>query len=97
MNYEFNQLHHVGVVAKRVRVSVAHEGDDNTPSGPRGKNPLVSMIFIKKIIALRVKDTDWISLNNLAKLDVKNRICYVQIVDGNISAVIVSFCTLHCT
>ena len=28
MNYEFNLLHHVGVVAK---------GDDNTPSGPTGR------------------------------------------------------------
>ena len=40
MNYEFNLLHHVGVVAKRVRAAEAaaetavHEGDDNTPSGP---------------------------------------------------------------
>ena len=41
MNYEFNLLHHVGVVAKRVRAAAAaetaaaaHEGDDNTPSGP---------------------------------------------------------------
>ena len=37
MNYEFNLLHHVGVVAKRVQAAVAvaaHEGDDNTPSGP---------------------------------------------------------------
>ena len=45
MNYEFNLLHHVGVVAKRVHAAAAetaaHEGDDNTPSGPngpRGKN-----------------------------------------------------------
>ena len=42
MNYEFNLLHHVGVVAKRVRAAAAemaaHEGDDNTPSGRRGKN-----------------------------------------------------------
>ena len=43
MNYEFNLLHHVGVVAKRVRaagataVTAAHEGDDNTPSGPTGR------------------------------------------------------------
>ena len=36
MNYEFNLLHHVGVVAKRVRAA-AHEGDDNTPSGPTGR------------------------------------------------------------
>ena len=42
MNYEFNLLHHVGVVAKRVRAAAAaetavHEGDDNTPSGPTGR------------------------------------------------------------
>ena len=43
MNYEFNLLHHVGVVAKRVRVAAAaaetasHEGDDNTTSGPTGQ------------------------------------------------------------
>ena len=39
MNYEFNLLHHVGVVAQRVRAAAetaAHEGDDNTPSGPTG-------------------------------------------------------------
>ena len=40
MNYEFNLLHHVGVVAKRVRagVAAANEGDENTPSGPTGEN-----------------------------------------------------------
>ena len=44
MNDEFNLLHHVGVVAKRVRaaaaetaVAAAHEGDDNTPWGPPGR------------------------------------------------------------
>ena len=40
MNYEFNLLHHVGVVAKRVcvaAVGTAHEGDDDTPSGPKGQ------------------------------------------------------------
>ena len=40
--YEFNLLHHVVLVAKRVRAAAetaaAHEGDDNTPSGGRGKN-----------------------------------------------------------
>ena len=30
MNYEFNLLHNVGVVAKIV-CAVAHEGEDNTP------------------------------------------------------------------
>ena len=35
MNYEFNLLHHFGVVAKRVRAAAAaHEGDDDTPSSP---------------------------------------------------------------
>ena len=37
MNYEINLLHHVGVVAKRVCAAAAHEGDDNTPSGPMGQ------------------------------------------------------------
>ena len=46
MNYEFNLLHHVGVVAKRVcaaaaavavaAAETAHEGDNNTPSDPTG-------------------------------------------------------------
>ena len=34
---EFNLLHDVGVVAKRVGAAAAHEGDDNTPSGPTGR------------------------------------------------------------
>ena len=42
MNYEFNLLHHVGVVAKRLCAAAAeteaHKGEDNTPSGPTGKN-----------------------------------------------------------
>ena len=43
MNYEFNLLHRVGVVAKRVRAAAAtetaaaHERDDNTPSRPIGR------------------------------------------------------------
>ena len=41
MNYEFNLLHHVGVVAKRLRAAAvetaAHKGDDNTPSGSTGR------------------------------------------------------------
>ena len=46
MNCEFNLLHHVGGVAKRVcaaaaaaaaAAETAHEGDDNTPSGPTGR------------------------------------------------------------
>ena len=44
MNYEFNLLNHVGVVAKKVCAAAAemaaetaaHEGDDNTPLGPMG-------------------------------------------------------------
>ena len=36
-NYEFNLLHHIGVVAKRchatAETAMAHEGDDDTPSG----------------------------------------------------------------
>ena len=53
MNYEFILLHHVGVVAKRVCAAAetaAHEGDDNTPSGPTGrgvKNPLFFWCFEK--------------------------------------------------
>ena len=39
--YEINLLHHVGVVAKRVcaaaAAETAHEGDDNTLSGPTGR------------------------------------------------------------
>ena len=46
MNDEYNLLHHVGVVAKRMRAAAAAEtaaahegddGDDNTPSGPAGR------------------------------------------------------------
>ena len=42
MNYEFNLLHHVGVVAKRVCAAAAaetaaREWDDNTPLGPTGR------------------------------------------------------------
>ena len=41
MNYIFNLLNHVGVVAKRVcaaaaaETTAAHEGDDNTPLGKK--------------------------------------------------------------
>ena len=38
MSYEINLLHHVGVVAKKLRAAetaaAAHKGDDKTPSGP---------------------------------------------------------------
>ena len=48
MNYEFNVLHHVGVVAKRVCAAAAetavHEGDDNTPSGPTGRGVKITVI-----------------------------------------------------
>ena len=55
MNYEFNLLNHVGVVAKRVCAAAAetaagtaaHEGDDNTPSGPTGrgvKNKMAAIV-----------------------------------------------------
>ena len=57
MNYEFNLLHHVGVVAKRVCAAAvaetaaetaAHEGDDNTPSGPTGRGVKIRFAFIKR-------------------------------------------------
>ena len=53
MNYEFNLLHHVGVVAKRVCAAAAaaettHEGDDNTPSGPTGRG-VKNQHLLKKI------------------------------------------------
>ena len=39
MNYEFNLLHHVGVVAKRVGAAAETESheDDNTTSGLTGR------------------------------------------------------------
>ena len=39
MNYEFNLLHHVGVVAKRVcaAAAAAHEGVDNTLRAQRAE------------------------------------------------------------
>ena len=51
MNYEFNLLHHVGVVAKRVRAAAAaaetaHEGDDTTPSGPAGRGVKTTMVAL---------------------------------------------------
>ena len=43
MNYEFNLLHHVSVVAKRVCAAAAaetvHEREDNTPSGHTPSGP----------------------------------------------------------
>ena len=52
MNYEFNLLHHVGVVAKRVRAAVAaavHEGDNNTASGPVGQGIKKKKKFIADV------------------------------------------------
>ena len=52
MNYELNLLHHAGVVAKRVGASAAaaetaaHEGDDNTPSGPTGRGVKTILLTI---------------------------------------------------
>ena len=45
MIYEFNLLHHVGVVDKRVcaGAAAAHEGDDNTPSGPTGRGAKIAI------------------------------------------------------
>ena len=49
MTYEFNLLYHVGVVAKRVRAAAeetaaAHEGNDNTPSGPMGRGVKINLL-----------------------------------------------------
>ena len=50
MNYKFNLLHHVCVVAKRVCAAAAetaaHEGDDNTPSGPTGRGVKSVPLFL---------------------------------------------------
>ena len=52
MNYEFNLLHHVGVVAKRVcaAAETAHEGDDNTPSDPMGRG--VKTIYKIEVVSI---------------------------------------------
>ena len=52
MNYEFNLMHHVGVVAKRVceaaaAETAAHEGDDNTTSGPTGRGVKTGRWYIR--------------------------------------------------
>ena len=52
MNYEFNLLHHVGVVAKRVcaAATAAHEGDDNIPLGPKGRGVKITCtLFLTSI------------------------------------------------
>ena len=53
MNYQFNLLHHVGVVAKRVCAAAAetaaetaaHEGDDTTPSVPTGRGVKTTIVM----------------------------------------------------
>ena len=60
MNYEFNLLHHVGVVAKRLRAAAAaagaetaaQEGDDNTPSGPTSREVKTLHALYKNASAL---------------------------------------------
>ena len=55
MNYEFNLLHNVGVVAKRLRAAAAeHEGDNNTfrPNGQRDETR-------SDIIPRRHETTGW--------------------------------------
>ena len=56
MNYEFNLLHDVGVVAKRVcaagaaaAAETAHEGDDNTLSGPTGRGVKTAEVLNSKV------------------------------------------------
>ena len=46
VNFEFDLLHHVGVVAKRVRAAAAHEGDDNTPSGVKNNIRVLRALLI---------------------------------------------------
>ena len=58
MNYEFNLLHHVGVVARRVcaAAETAHEGDDNTPLSPtvRGVKTIYGLHGLyKSVLALQ--------------------------------------------
>ena len=57
MNYEFNLLHHVGIVPKRLFAAAsaetaAHEGDDNTPSGTTGREIKTTIVVFS---GLRVK------------------------------------------
>ena len=53
MNYEFNLLPHVGVVAKRrcAAAETAHEGDSNTPSD-RGLK-IYNIYFIEITLTIR--------------------------------------------
>ena len=63
MNYEFNLLHHVGVVAKRVRAAAAaaetaaHEGD-NTPSGPTGRGVKSGFWSAQKAYSIQMLNTE---------------------------------------
>ena len=58
MNYESNLLHHTGVIAKRVCAAAAetaaHEGDDNTPSGPtgRGVKTHIKIYWMTQMVAM---------------------------------------------
>ena len=61
MNFEFNLLHHVGVVAKKVCAAAAemaaHEGDDNTPSGPTGRGVKTRKYdFLNKFVIFILSD-----------------------------------------
>ena len=64
MNYEFILLHHVGVVAKRVRAAAAeagtapHEGDDNTPSGPTGRGVKSGFWPAQKAYSIQMLNTE---------------------------------------
>ena len=56
MTYEFNLLHHVGVVAKRVcAAAAAHEGDDNTPSGPVGRGVKTTIVHVTMTMQLYIR------------------------------------------
>ena len=58
MKYEFNLLHHVGVLAKRVRAAAetaVHEGDDNTPSVPTGRG--VKTYYIQNEVIFNSKQS----------------------------------------
>ena len=54
--YEFNLLHHFGVVAKRLRVvaetAATHKRDNNTPSGPTGRGVKTSDIDVEILKSL---------------------------------------------
>ena len=62
MNSEFNLLHHVGVVANRVRVAAetaaTHEGDDNTPSGSTGRGVKTVIMAMETVCIYRLQGLD---------------------------------------